>query len=257
LYPTPLDPGWPVRQLDPVLDYKQQAVQATTATTVNSASFRGGSFSANSIAAAFGTGLATATGAAPTPVLPLTIGGTSLTVRDSLGVTRNAGLYFVSASQVNYVIPPGTASGTATVTIVSPGGVAVGNITVSSATPGLYAADGSGRGTAAAGITYVHADGSTDFNIASNGAIDLSRDGDSVFCTLYGTGIRNRTSLGNVSVSIGGLTVPVLYAGAQPSYDGFDQVNFQIPRALAGRGTLALTLAADSATSNSVTLTFK
>jgi uncharacterized protein (TIGR03437 family) len=257
VFATPLDPAWPARQLDPVADYKQLASQATLATTLNSASFRSGSFSANSIAAVFGTSLATATAVAPTPVLPLAIAGTSLSIRDSVGVTRPAELYFVSPSQVNYVIPPGTASGNATITVSHPGSVATGTIIVSGAAPGLYSADGSGKGTAAATITYVHADGTSDYATAASGPIDLSRAGDQVFCTLYGTGVRNRSALANVSLQLGNQTIPALYAGAQPTYEGFDQINFQIPNSFAGQGTLSLTLTADSASSNSVTLTFK
>ncbi len=257
LYPTPLDPAWPLRQFDAVADYQQPATVATPATTVNSASFRGGSFSANSIAAVFGNGLATAAVAALTPSLPLAIGGTSVTVRDSLGITRQAPLYFVSASQVNYVIPAGTAPGNATISILGPGTVATGTLAISGTAPGLYSADGTGRGTAAAGITTIHSDGSSDFTLASGGPIDLSRPDDQVFCTLYGTGIRNRTLLENVSLQLGSVTVPALYAGTQPSYEGFDQINFRIPRSLAGKGTVSLLLTADNATSNSVTLSFR
>ena len=56
----------------------------------------------------------------PSAVLPLAIAGTSLTIRDSQGITRPAELYFVSSSQVNYVIPPGTATGNALVTVIHP-----------------------------------------------------------------------------------------------------------------------------------------
>ena len=47
------------------------------------------------------------------------------------------------------------------------------------------------------------------------------------------------------------------YAGAQPTYEGLDQVNFQIPPSLAGQGTVSLALTVDNASSNSLTLTFK
>jgi uncharacterized protein (TIGR03437 family) len=141
--------------------------------------------------------------------------------------------------------------------VIHPGSVATGNIIVSGAAPGLYSADGSGKGAAAAGITYLHADGTSDYAIAGSAPIDVSRPGDQVFCTLFGTGVRNRSSLANVSLQLGNQTIPALYAGAQPSYEGFDQINFQISNSFAGTGTVSLTLTADNASSNSVTLTFR
>ena len=52
--------------------------------------------------------------------------------------------------------------------------------------------------------------------------------------------------------TIGGVSVPVAYAGAQGQYPGFDQVNLQIPAGI--HGTLNLTLTADGQTSNAVQL---
>jgi hypothetical protein len=49
--------------------------------------------------------------------------------------------------------------------------------------------------------------------------IDLGVD-TPVYLTLYGTGIRNRSSLAGVSVTISGMSVPVLYAGPQPQTEG-------------------------------------
>jgi uncharacterized protein (TIGR03437 family) len=68
--------------------------------------------------------------------------------------------------------------------------------------------------------------------------VDLGSPGDIVVLVLYGTGIRGRTSLDQVTATIGGASAPVAYAGVQGQFPGFDQINVTIPRSLAGRGGL-------------------
>ena len=46
-----------------------------------------------------------------------------------------------------------------------------------------------------------------------------------IYLSLYGTGIRNHSALANVTCTIGGISVPVQYAGPQLQYAGVDQVN--------------------------------
>jgi hypothetical protein len=53
--------------------------------------------------------------------------------------------------------------------------------------------------------------------------IDLGPPSTSVYLELYGTGIRGRTSLSEVSVMLGGVSLQVTYAGAQITYPGLDQ----------------------------------
>jgi uncharacterized protein (TIGR03437 family) len=73
-----------------------------------------------------------------------------------------------------------------------------------------------------------------------------------VYLTLYGTGIRNLSSLANVQVSINGVSVQVQYAGAQPSFPGLDQVNVSLPAALSGAGNANVVLTVDGQVSNTV-----
>jgi uncharacterized protein (TIGR03437 family) len=56
-----------------------------------------------------------------------------------------------------------------------------------------------------------------------------------LFLILFGTGLRGRSSLSNVSATIGGVKAPVEYTGAQGEFAGLDQVNLALPRSLAGR----------------------
>jgi len=66
--------------------------------------------------------------------------------------------------------------------------------------------------------------------------------------------IRNRSSLANVTCTIGGVSTPVLFAGAQGTFPALDQVNVQIPASLKGRGTVDINLTVDSLSANTVTI---
>src|SRR5207302_875174 len=76
---------------------------------------------------------------------------TTVTVKDSAGVARSAKLYFVSPGQINFVIPAGTALGTASITIQSPGAPDLTLSTeIRAVAPALFTADASGKGVVAA-----------------------------------------------------------------------------------------------------------
>jgi uncharacterized protein (TIGR03437 family) len=44
---------------------------------------------------------------------------------------------------------------------------------------------------------------------------------------------------------IGGVEAEVTWAGAQPTFPGLDQINIRLPRSLAGRGEVELTVTVD------------
>ena len=81
--------------------------------------------------------------------------------------------------------------------------------------------------------------------------INLGTSGGQFYLEMYGTGIRNAS---NVTVTVGGVSVPVLYHGAAPGYAGLDQVNIAIPKSLAGTGGVRVYIVADGAASNVVGL---
>ncbi|MCI0363420.1 MAG: hypothetical protein L0219_06025, partial [Phycisphaerales bacterium] len=92
------------------------------AANVSAASYIATPLATEAIVSAFGSGLATATMAASTTPLPTTLAGTSVKVRDSAGAERPAPLFFISPTQLNYLMPAGTVNGAATVTITSGAG---------------------------------------------------------------------------------------------------------------------------------------
>jgi uncharacterized protein (TIGR03437 family) len=222
---------------------------------VSAASSQPGPAAAGEILSAYGSDLATATASATTLPLPTSLGGTTVTVIDSNGVSSPAPLFFVSSGQINFLLPSGLASGSATLTISSGDGtLSGGTVTIAAVAPGLFIVNADGL--AAANVITGQSDGTqiagNDFQI-SGGAVVASPINlgppAQVFLVLYGTGIGGRSSLASVSVSVGGLSLPVAYAGPQGEA-GLDQVNVLLPASLAGIGKAQISVVVDGLVSN-------
>jgi len=235
-------------------------MQPSAVTTASAASFNGDGVASESIVAAFGAGLATASQAATTLPLPTEMAGAAVRVRDSAGVERLAPLFFVAPAQINCLIPPGTAPGDAAVTVTNTGNVAAtGGVKIAVSAPGLFSANANGQGVAAGVALRVKGDGVrvfepiAFFDPAQNrfvpSAIDLGPGSDQVFLVLFGTGFRNHSSL---EMEIGGTNAEVLYAGPQGELVGLDQVNVRLLHSLLGRGEVDLSLTVDGKTANTV-----
>lgn len=218
-------------------------------------------FAADSIVNAYGTSFAIASGVASGSP-PTTLGGTTVTITDSAGVSVPAPLFYVSAAQVNFLAPAGLAAGTATVVVKSGDGTTQhGTATIAAVVPALFTLNGDGL--IAGGILRVTADGQqvyqNPFAVDGTGSIvaapvDLSKD--QVYLTLYGTGLHHAAQ-GDVKVSVGGVNVPVLYAGTQGFFVGLDQINVQLPPSLAGKGEVTLVVTAAGMPSNRARITLQ
>ncbi len=229
---------------------------------VSAASFNGAALAPESIVTAFGAGLAGGTEIATAVPLPTSLLGTSVKVRDRMGVERAAPLFFVSPSQVNFLVPSETATGKATITISNSQSANVSATAwIERVAPGLFAANANGQGVASAVALRVRADGSQSFEpvaqLNDQGRlvalpIDLGPETDQVFLILFGTGFRHRSALERVVMQIGGVDAPALFAGAQGSFIGQDQINVHLPRALARRGEVMVTMTVDGAIANLV-----
>ena len=231
---------------------------------VSAASFVGDSVAPDSIVSAFGQGLAAAVLVPAPGDYPTNLGGMSVQVSDSAGASRLVQIYFVSPGQINFVMPPGTAVGTAQVTVQRDGQtVASGTVKIEAVAPALFTANASGHGPAAAIWIRVAADGAQTFGLtfqcvsAGNCVttpIDLGGSTDQTFLSFFGTGIRGRTSAPAVTAAIGGQSAEVLAAVAQGQYPAFDQANVRIPRQLIGRGEVNVALTVDGKAANIVTV---
>lgn len=226
--------------------------------TASAASYRAQPFASESIAAAFGDDLAAATEAANSLPLPTTLAGTTVKVKDSAGVERLAPLFFVSPRQVNYLVPSETAVGDATAILTnSQGKVFEAYLNVRNVAPGLFSANADGKGVAAGVAFRVKADGASGYEPIARYdetqkkfvavPIDLGPQTDQLFVILFGTGMRFRRSLSDVTAQFGSAANPAqaLYVGPQDNFAGLDQVNLRVPRTLVGRGEVEIILRMD------------
>jgi uncharacterized protein (TIGR03437 family) len=218
---------------------------------------------AGSLASVYGQNLATAIAQALTVPLPATLGGASLAVTDAAGASRSASLLYSAPGQLNFVVPADAASGPASVTVISGGVTQTFPVVVHTVAPALFSMSGRGTGVAAAIAVTVPAANPQQQSfppafqcaagVCSSVPVALGAD-HATYMSFYGTGIRNRSALSNVAVTIGGVSVPVQYAGAAPGFAGLDQVNVLVPTSLSGRGESSVVLTVDGAISNMVTI---
>jgi uncharacterized protein (TIGR03437 family) len=211
-----------------------RVISAGSLVAVNAADFSTRPLAADSLAAAFGVNLAIRTEVATEVPLPIELAGTSVRINGVL-----APLFFVSPAQINFAVPPSITPGPATVIVSAPTGTyAAGSVQIAASAPAIFTADATGKGDAAAVAT---ADGLS----FQRQPFDLSINGRPNILLLFGTGIRHAAAANpidenglaeSVSVTIGGVSARVLYAGAQGTFSGLDQINVEIPQSLAGQG---------------------
>ena len=214
---------------------------------VHAATLRGGApLAPDSIATVYGAGLS----------------GARVAVRDRYGAEADARLLYVSPGQINLVLPPGLAPGAAVLKVTKDGQPAgAAGVVLAPVAPGIFTASGKETGPAAAMVVTVAADGSQTISPAftcraagdcSTAAISIEPGVARYYLMLFGTGIRGVGSSAGVKVSVGGIEVPVLTAGAQSQFDGLDQVNVELLPSLAAKGEVPVRLSADGLTANTV-----
>ena len=233
--------------------------------SVNAANyFRETGAAPEAIVSIFGQGLASGTYQALSQPLPLELGGTTVTVRDSKGVERAAPLFYAGAGQANCLIPVGTAEGYAAV-IVKVNNVITGSgaVKINAAAPAIFTANQDGTGPAAAILQLINGTTSTfsgslaepDPNAAGRFrtvAIDVEQNFDRIYLLLYGTGIRGRRDPVTATATIGDVVLPVEYLGSQGFFSGLDQVNVLLPKTLKGKGEVDLFLTINGDVTNKV-----
>jgi uncharacterized protein (TIGR03437 family) len=217
------------------------------------------------IAAAFGLNLATGTAQANTRPLPTVLNNVRVQVAG-----RDAGLYFVSPGQINYLVPPETPVGQAQVVVRLNNSIThQGTLTVANTAPAIFTANANGQGVPAAVALRQPASGPQTFeavvlrenNVYVPRALSLGPANERLFLVLYLSGVRrlpnsdNNAANGvaeNVRALLGGGEYGPSFAGPAPDFIGLDQVNLELPRALIGRGRLTLNLTAAGVASNPV-----
>jgi uncharacterized protein (TIGR03437 family) len=230
---------------------------------VQSAAAPSSAVAPDSLASLYGANLAPGVAQAAAQPLPLTLGGVTLSVTDAAGAVRPAPLLYVSPGQINFLVPDGTAPGLATLMVTNAAATQTFTAAVQSVAPTLFSMNGAGSGVAAATAIMVQAanpllqSSVPVFQCAGSNCVSvpIALGVDTpVYVSFYGTGIRNRSSLANVAMTINGVGVPVLYAGPAPGFTGLDQVNAGLVLGLRGSGESNVVLTVDGQTANTVTI---
>jgi uncharacterized protein (TIGR03437 family) len=158
-------------------------------------------------------------------------------------------LYYVSATQINAVLPD-SASGLTAVTVETSAGKSVVNVYVEASAPAIFTQDSSGTGPASA------LKASDQSLITAANPLHAS---DTV--ELYATGLGVTKSMNGLdyavqqpTVTVGGLACPVTFAGAAPNYVGLDQINCTIPAGIAASASVPVVIASGDRISNTASL---
>ena len=218
----------------------------------------------------YGTGLARGNGSAEDSAqnglasLPSVLQGASVTVTDSLGVARLAGLLQVWPAGISFLVPDEVSLGAATVIVRGAGAASDPfSFEVTAVAPGLFSANLDGTGPAWAFAIRVNSSGRqsraplTDFNTSVGNRvsipINLGPEGDRVYLQMYGTGIRGFQS--DPSCTVGGEDVEIYSLAPLSDSPGLDQIILgPLPHSLAASGEVEVILVADGSASNSVTV---
>lgn len=231
---------------------------------VDAAGYRASPLAIGSIASVFGERLAAQAVHASSLPLPTELSGTRLLLSRE-GAEVHCRLFFVSPTQINFLIPDEFPTGAATLTLVR-NGVRQNSspVTISEIRPGLFSANASGTGPAAGYSLRVDGNQQQSTNLvqcpgggAPCEAVAIQppvTPAGELYLVLFGTGIRYRTI--TPTVDIGGVTATVSYSGPQGDFVGLDQVNILVPKALLGTGLQDLRLRIGNQQANVVQVRF-
>ena len=95
----------------------------------------------------------------------------------------------------------------------------------------------------------LHQDGTTSTHTIGAGAVDSGMASDAVTLKFYASGVSGAS---DVHLRVGGDELPLAYAGASGYFPGLDEVMVQLPRSMAGRGTVEVSLTADGQTAKPI-----
>ncbi|MGB8507375.1 MAG: lamin tail domain-containing protein [Pyrinomonadaceae bacterium] len=174
----------------------------------------------------------------PDGTFPERLRGTTVSVND-----RAAQIFYVSPTQINFLVPPETGSGVAQVAVRNLDGLEIhGTVNVARAAPGIFTQPGNGTGEAVA----------LDALTLLRGPFDaLDANGDSRRLILFATGARDAT---NLTVTVGGRNAKVEAIVPAPDLPGLDQIHVVLSSRLKGAGIVPLSISAEGRRSNTSSL---
>lgn len=214
----------------------------------------------DSIVSVFGEGLAASVASAQTLPLPTRLGGVQLLITDARGNTLESPMFFAGPGQLNILAPGRLAPGRALAQVRRNGKtIGEGPIAVNRVAPAVFSARATGNGVAAATFLRIAADGSRSTGLVFNPQngeatpLDVNRNGESLYVSVFGTGLR--AAQGEVTATVGGVGVDVAGPVPHPEFAGLDQLNLgPLPGSLAGRGLVDIRLSAGAIAGNATQL---
>src|ERR1700691_1814011 len=221
--------------------------------------------SGGGIGSIFGTNLAAAATSAASLPLPITLGGTTVSM-NGIAVP----LFFVSPLQINFPVPwELLSSPTAALTVTTAAGTSPSiTVSLSAAAPGIFTI-GTTNSAAQGAIQIAN----TTTLVAPVGAVPgvVSRPattGD--ILTIYCSGLGAVTNMpvdgsaagssslsyvqSPVSVTVGGQSAAPLFAGLAPGFVGLYQVNVQLPAGVAAGNAVPVVVSTANLNSNTATI---
>jgi uncharacterized protein (TIGR03437 family) len=217
----------------------------------------------NSWAVAFGTQFAQTTA-----IATLTSAGQWPTTLADIGIQvdgQPAEMYYVSPSQINFLVPDVTDFGPVNVVISNTNGATLtSTVNLQNTSVGIFTSNSSGAGPGAI-LNGVTAAGPPFLVVTpQNSGSDL-RTRLAVYCTglRYAGNPSQDSSTTNIAANVTALgrdtagnqyNFTVEYAGgSDPAFPGLDQVNIVLPAELDGAGVVSLTIMTENNSSNTVT----
>ncbi len=225
-----------------------------TATIVNGASFRAEQpVAPGSWASAFGTFSNVGTTQNTVIPLPATLGGVSVTVDGTA-----ARINFVSATQINFLIPGQAAAGVRPVVVTTGSGTLNGTVRIVAAAPGIFRQDNAVPALGA--ILNQDSSANAENRPAIRGqAISIYATGQGALSATVADGAAApsnppATSITIPQVFIAGVEVPVEFSGLAPNFAGLWQLNVRLPNLPFLSGRLPVLVYMNGVDSNEVAL---
>jgi uncharacterized protein (TIGR03437 family) len=190
---------------------------------------------------------------------PDQLGGTSVTIGGEA-----VPLYVVTSGQINAIVPFDIAVNTSLPIVVTRNNAvsAPQQVNLTSAQPGVFTQAQTGQGIGI--VVIVHADGSQVE--AGNGNAAMAGDTLVIYCTGLGD-VTPRAVAGSpappsplaqtidpVTLTIGGVNVPVFFAGPSPGFTGLYQVNATLPSGIPASSAAPLVMTQGGHASGMVTI---
>jgi uncharacterized protein (TIGR03437 family) len=188
---------------------------------------------------------------APSLPLPLTLGGTTVTITVG-GSTVTAPMFYTYQTQLAAILPSNTPVGTGTLTVSFGGATGTSPITVVQSNVGIYTDNQSGGGP---GVVTL-----ADYSVLQASHSALPNDALIIWATGLGpiTGsdasAPTETDLGTaIQVFIGGVSAQVLYRG-RSSFAGLDQINVLMPAGVTAGCAVSLVIQTNNLVSNTISI---